>query len=47
VVDPQCLPWPPADELIEWVECPGDVATVLDALRAAGQEGAVLAVQRA
>jgi hypothetical protein len=29
------------------VECCGDVATVLDALRVAGQEGAVLAVQRA
>jgi hypothetical protein len=29
------------------VECFGDVATVLDALESAGQEGAVLAVQRA
>ncbi len=29
------------------VECFGDVATVLDALKSAGQEGAVLAVQRA
>ena len=29
------------------VECFGDVATVLDALRAAGQAGAVLAVHRA
>jgi hypothetical protein len=29
------------------VECFGDVATVLDALKAAGQEGAVLAIARA